>query len=183
MWKYPPVFGRKWGRVDERIDRVLEGLQAQFESSIAREEEAAADDLAASLLADRPLNGVLGSAGRVEALAGDGARLPVAAVGDDYVETASIPRRLIPLLGLAFLQHVGGAPPTPRRRRLVEALRAVMRAGGRVQVVSSGITHTGPLMRVGPDYLALKGRSGIVAVPLAAVSEIRLLPEGSADAP
>ncbi len=183
MWKYPPVFGRKWGQVNERVDRVLEGLQAEFEASIAREEEAAADDLAASLLQDRPLNGVLGSAGRVEALTGDGARLPVAAVGDDYVETASTPRRFIPLQGPAFLQHANGAPPIRIRRRLVEALRAVMRTGGQVQVVSSGCLQTGALTRVGPDYLALEGRPGVVAVPLALVCEIRLLRAGSADVP
>jgi hypothetical protein len=166
--------------MDERLDRVFEGLSATFDAAVAREEDIAASDLAFSLAQDRTIAELLQR--RAGALLLDGqTRFPVTAVGNDYLMTED-PTTVVPLARAVVVADARGRPADVRRGGMVALLRSWARAGACVQVGTPQGVFSGRIVRASTDHLCVCGRREI-AVALGAVRWVRVARAGSADVP
>ncbi len=166
--------------MDRELERVIARLEARFDAALARDEEEAAADLAASLRQDRTLADLVRAGDGLRLVEGDGALPAVTVVGADYCGTG-IPVTCVRRLGSTpLLAEPQGSPPEARRDSLQEVARRWARAGWRVQVGLETDRLTGRLLQVGPDNLVLEGppAPGRLLVPLWLVSSIRLVREG-----
>jgi hypothetical protein len=165
------------GMGEERVDGLLESLGATFDAAVAREEEAAAMDLAMSLRQDRSLIDLL-QRGSWRALLEPGLTPHVVVVGRDVVVAEKPGRHLIPIARLQMTT----APDLDRAElvatSLVEMVRDLARTGRPVIVPSDDGSHQGVLRWVGTDHLALEGHHGVVVIALSAVRRISVIGEG-----
>lgn len=161
---------------EERVDGLLESLGATFEAAMAREEEAAAADLAMSLRQDRSLLDLL-QRGSWRALLEPGLTPRIATVGPDVVVAEGPGRHLI---STARLQ-ITPAPDLAKAEQVatshVEMLRDLARARHPVLVRSEGDSLEGVLRWVGTDHLALEGHHGVVVMALTTVRRVSILGE------
>jgi hypothetical protein len=162
------------GMAEGRVDGLLESLGATFDAALAREEEAAATDLAMSLRQDRSLLDLL-HRGSWRAVLEPGLSPHIAAVGHDVVVAEEPGRHLIPTARL----QITPAPELDKAERvgasLIEMLRDLARASLPVLVPSEGGSQEGVLRWVGTDHLALEGRHGVVVVALTTVRRVSVL--------
>lgn len=149
----------------------LERLGASFEAAIAREEEAAAADLAFSLRQDVDAREAIARSGRGWTLVGlEGGMAALDEMGRDYVRAGAV---LVPF-ERAVLRSGPGAPPGHDERTLAETLNAACRAGGTVLLSHDAGSVTGRLVRVAKDHVAVLSQAGETIVGLSAISSIRL---------
>lgn len=85
-------------------------------------------------------------------------------------------RFLIPHAGVSFAWPLAGAAPTlegiASRLTLGYALRKIAGAGLGVRLVTDGGSLNGRIGMVGADYCDLRSRTGVVAVPWAAIVSV-----------
>jgi hypothetical protein len=161
---------------DSPVDRLIASLDASFDASVAREEDEAATDLAFSLRQGRSLR----EAARGQPLAlwtGGGGRVPVTAVGRDYVRAGSLlarPEKVV-------LVCEGAAPPHLREDALLEVLRRWARRGLEVEVAGSEGVLVGRLTCAAPDHLEIAGRDVRWLVGTGGVKWVRCAREDSED--
>src|SRR5688500_1725216 len=123
--------------MDPDLDKVLEAAGAQFEAAVAAEEDAAASDLALSLLQGSELAVLLcRSPWSLRRATGGSAK--VTHVGPDVaLATTTIggPVDLIVPLDRALFLNGRGAPPVRSADTFVAQLRQRVRVGGRMRVL------------------------------------------------
>lgn len=158
-------------------------LEASFDAAVARDEDAAATDLAFSLLQERSLTEVLERRRALALIRRDGGRSRIALVGDDFVGEAPPSARLVPLAAAVFESLEEGTPPRRRHLDLTAQLRLWARSGAQVTATTPIGDVTGRLVSVSPDHLRLIGRRGEQYIGRGALLEITRIPAGSADAP
>jgi hypothetical protein len=165
------VVGCREGRVaDSELEKVLQALDADFDAALARQEDAAASDLALSLLQDRELSDRLTAAPHFAELS-NGVRLRVMAVGPNYVTVGR--DDLVPLARAIYRRSEGGAPPRSSSTELLAMLRSWVRTGSVVEIEAQGRALAGHLVMAGRDHLALDTAAGRVMVPLQGIDRVR----------
>ena len=165
-------------RVDAEMERVLSEIEMKFDAELLRQEEEAADDLAAGLRQDRLLREELQRQSSA-LLLHDGRRQEVTVVGRDYVGSGW-PLSCVTKIERAVvaLQAVG-ATPADRADTLLEVVRRWQRARLRVELVlEGGSSVTGMLDRVAADHVLVGGPSGPLMVAIPVVVSIRLVRGG-----
>lgn len=149
-----------------------DALAASLEAATARDEEAAAADLAFSLRQDDDLASALVRCGSGWAIVVDGeVSDTVTEIGRDYVAAGDV---LIPL-SAAVLRSRDGRPPRPSERALLEVLGAACRAGSAVEVVTAATRAVGTLVRATRDHVAVSHHGVETVVALRAVEAVRRL--------
>lgn len=149
----------------------LGALEASFEAGLAREEDAAAEDLAFSLRQDVDVRQALArSRTGWTLIAPDGAPTRVDEAGADYVRAGDLVMRS----DLVTLRSASGPAPRTTERDLLELLGAACRAGAEAQVRQGGAITPGRLVRVARDHLALRHGDVETIVGLGAVEAVRL---------
>ena len=159
------------------LDRVLEAAGAQFEAAVAAEEDAAAGDLALSLLQGTELAVLLCRAPwSVRRPAGGSAQ--VVQVGPDVALASSWLRGpadlLIPLERALFVNGEGSAPQRSVDT-FVAALRHRVRTGGRMRVVIGEEPIEGRPRLVTETHIVLTRSHGEAVIPVAEVREVQLI--------
>jgi hypothetical protein len=157
---------------DERLARLFESLDTGFDAALARTEDEAATDLAMSLLQGRTLADVILREGSWTALLPGGVRVPVAAVGADFLVAGMRRRRVVPLSRATVASAPSGRTPQSIDARLLEVIRDLARKGTQVQVAADSGEFEGRLAAVGPDYLKVVTYAGGVLVGLGSVMVI-----------
>lgn len=166
------IFRGRQGGVDPRLDRLFSSLGAEFDAAIDREENAAASDLAFSLLQDREISDVLGHGGwKVMAPAGD---VPIDELGLDYVGGGGW---IFPTEAQTFRPVERAPSPIRTDRSLQERLRGLARADRDVEIVLSTGTVRGRVVTCGRDHLQVRTRLAETLIPLKLVGAVRLSPE------
>jgi hypothetical protein len=164
---------------DPGLQRTMEALEASFEAALRRSEEAAADDLAFSLLQDSRLRVALTRIGGYH-LHLPGLRSPeVAVVGPDFVG-AGDPIEIVAPSARAVVMRARGAGgraglgrPASTRAPMLEILRGWSRGTLRVEVATAEDAFHGLLIRACPDHLALDCGPREVLVGMDAIRYVR----------
>lgn len=159
---------------DSGLEKLFADLDAAFEASLAREEEAAASDLAFALAQTNTFQDVVRRKPHRVVLLGEHFASPVIEVGSDYVATDP-PVRFIPS-GLAILRvDDTGDPPSATDATLLLTMRRLARGRASVEVACRSSCYAGVLSSVAPDHLVLRGATGELFIGMKAVCAIRLL--------
>lgn len=177
----PPSLAQLGGHVgmgDHRFDGLFESLEATFSAAAAAADRSAAGDLALTLQQDREAQDVLARGGWRLRGSG-GARLEIAAIGDDYAAAAD--GTLVPL-GRVIAFEERNEPPRREQRSLLQVLRGWVREGAKVQVEAQDEVVCGPLLAVGRDHLLVATPRGRCLVALSTIRRIRRRRGSSADA-
>lgn len=160
---------------DPGLDKLFSELEATFEASIAREEEAAASDLGFALAQTNRLHDVLPRLQQGVVLLTDGGAVPVAQVGADYLVTLP-PVKLVPLARTVLRTSETAPVATAADSNFLLALRRIARARALVQIeCSDGRLRSGLLLSAGEDFLAVREASNQVFVAMEIVLAIRPL--------
>lgn len=164
--------------MDAELERVIAEIESRFDSELARQEEEAAEDLAAGLRQDRLLRAELRrrAAGL---LIHDGGRSEITIVGRDYLG-CGWPLSAVTKIERAVvaLQDVG-APPATRDDTFIEVVRRWQRARLRVELTTAGeVPLSGTLDRVAGDHVLIETLAGPVIVALPVIGSVRLVRGG-----
>jgi hypothetical protein len=160
---------------DPGLERLFAELEATFEASVAREEEAAAADLGFAFAQTKTLQQVLPRLPYGVVLIGEGVATPVAQIGTDFVVTHP-PVQLIPLERAVLRVAEEGVPPSACDSSLLLALRRIARQRVSVEIqCGDEYRRSGLLLSAGEDFVTLREVAGQVFVPLKSVGAIRLL--------
>lgn len=144
-----------------------EALDAAFDAAMAREEEAAAADLAFSLRQDVDVRAAIQRSGCGWVLIyPDGAQRPVDEVGDDYVRAGTFVARS----RTATLRSTAGPSPRDASMSLLQLLGAACRQGAFVTVAGA----SGRLVRVAKDHVAVQKGDAETIVGLEAIESVNL---------
>lgn len=167
------------GMGNRPVDRLIGELEMSFGAAAAREEEAAATDLAVSLMQDRTLIEAALRAGPLT-LTNAGGSLPVRALGPDFVLAGEGTSVLVPSAKAVLTASPG---PTPRHtdRSFVEALRVLARLRCEIELRTGDAHYVGRITLAGRDHVVMEGRTGRVMAGLGAVDFVRLISRDSAD--
>jgi hypothetical protein len=179
------VFRRERGKdmSDAQLERLITGLEASFDASIARQEEEAADDLAFGLLQDRSLVQALSGARSLDAWLPGGSAAPVVCLGADHVVAGERADVVIPLASLVVTSSdAAGTPEVRADETLLEVLRGWARLRAVVEVVTRVGAVRGRLIRATTDHLELQRRAQRFFVGHEVVEHVRLLSRGRVDA-
>ncbi len=158
-----------------QLQRVLRTFEEQFDASLARQEEEAADDLAISLHQERSLASALIGAGEASLWLPGGGSIALSVVGSDYGGSG------IPLSAIWRAERVTvqvraeGSPPAPRRDTFLEVVRLWAREVRQVEVAVPGDSFTGRLTRTGRDHLVVTSSNGRRIIPLELVTSVKLV--------
>lgn len=171
---------RKRELADPGLHRTIEALEASFDAALEQSEEAAADDLAFSLLQDSRLPVALSrSSGYRLHLSGTGS-LEVSAIGLDFVGAGDPLEIVAPTARAVVVRASGGdavavvdARPSMTRVPMLEILRRWARRGHRAEVATGEETFRGVLTRACPDHVALGCGAGEVLVGTGAIRYVR----------
>lgn len=166
--------------MDRSIERLIEGLEARFDALLARDEEDAANDLAASLDRGWTLHErLLATSGSLSVVLADGVRSSVTEVGEGYVACGS-PVSCIAPFASSVVVIEDGTPPAAADLTIAQALRpwAERRCRVLVGLREGGATYAGSLVLVASDHLILETLGTRLMIPLEAMGWIRLSPEG-----
>jgi hypothetical protein len=173
------------GVADPGLQRTIEALEASFDAALEQSEEAAADDLAFSLLQDSRLAVALSrSSGYCLHLEGVGS-VEVSTVGLDFVGAGDPMEVVAPSAGAVVIgapegdaPTVAGARPSMIRVPMLEVLRGWARRGHRAEAGTTEGTFRGALTRACPDHVALGCGSREVLVGISAIRYVRRVLEG-----
>lgn len=159
------------------LDRVLEAAGAQFEAAVAAEEDAAANDLALSLLQGSELPVLLCRSPWALRRAAGGS-IPVKLVGPDAAMAATGADAtidlVVPLDGALFLSGEG-PPPTRTVDTFLSVLRRRVRTGGRMRVAIGEEPMEGRPKLVTATHLVLVRPHGEAVIPISEIREVQLL--------
>ena len=161
------------------LHRVIDGLEATFDATLARAEDEAASDLALSLLQDAHLGDELRRGAWTALRPG---RLPQAVVilAEDYVVTED--GAAIRLSSALFVRDESGRRrPRDEDGSFLELLRRHVREGVQADVSTSAGALRGRLVRACVDHVALStGGAGLpeTLVPMAAIEAVRVVEPG-----
>jgi hypothetical protein len=173
------------------FEGLFTSLAAGYEAALAREEDAAASDLAFSLRQDRTLLQSLVRLGPIALLQGDFVEKPVLVIGRDYLnaslngedDRARVQGTLIVPLHRAVIVPGGASePPVVRDETLVQALRRWARLGKAVTLSTRWGDFRGHLTVVSPKHVEIQAGRRLVVVGLSAVESITCARGGSAGA-
>lgn len=169
------------GMGERQLEGLFEDLGSTFEAAVAREERAAADDLAMSIRQDRSSADVLAS-GPWSVREGE-LVTAVDQIGRDYVVSSL--GSLLPLRRLTAVHAPGGRFPVVRRDTLLERLRDLARRNERVLVTASeGVVVEGTLLAAGRDHvLVIDGGGRRHLIGSAAIERVSRPRGSSADVP
>lgn len=157
-------------------DRLLEAVGAQFEAAIAAEEDAAASDLALSLLQGSELSVLLCRSPWLLRRFGGGGNVPLTQVGPDCALATgrgSAPDVLVPLSAAVFVAGEG-PPPVRSPDTFVALLRQRVRVGKELRVLVGDEVFQGRARLVTDTHLVLARSHGEAIVPLSEVREVQL---------
>ena len=158
---------------DGQLDKFIESLEATFDARVSRDEDEAAADLAFSLLQDQRLIDALGRLGPCDLRLPERPAAPITEIGEDYVRAGDV---VVPLESvIAQPAPDRGDRPATREASLLELLRRVARAGGRVEVAAGAQRLVGRLSRACADHVALATPRGELVLAAGVVQEIRIL--------
>ena len=177
------------GLADPGLQRTIEALEASFDAALEQSEEAAADDLAFSLLQDSRLAVALSRSSGYRLHLGGVAPLEVWTVGLDFVGAGDPLEVVAPSAGAIVIGTPSGdarssdapaAGPRPAMIRvpMLEVLRGWARRGHRAEVGATEGTFRGALTRACPDHVALGCGSREVLVGMSAIRYVRRVLEG-----
>lgn len=145
---------------------AIEAFEASFEAALAREEDAAASDLAFSLRQDVDLRDAVARSGAGWALlTSAGGSSSVDEVGIDYVRAGT----LVVRAGRATLRSAPGPAPATSDRTFVELLGTACRSGATVVTCVAA----GRLARVAKDHVGITNGDRETIVGLAALESVR----------
>jgi hypothetical protein len=162
---------------DPALERLIAALDASFDASLARCEDEAASDLAFSFLQGRSLIDAVRE-DPVEVWLAGGTRLPVAAVGRDFVSAGGV---LVPLRR-AVLRSASGHGAAPiRPDSLLEVLRTWARSGVQVEVSTAARLVAGRLGCAAADHVEVHASTARWIVGMDAVDWIRCVRGGPGD--
>jgi hypothetical protein len=161
---------------DGHVDRLLETLEADFDARIAQEEDAAASDLAMSLLQDVSLHDAMErTACHIQLPSGP---KPVVELGDDYAAAGADGDLIVPLAKAVIATNPAGRAPQSTGMGLVQRLRCEARRGSEVEVTTAGASLRGRLARGCPDHVAVADGPTEILIALGAILSIRVLGPG-----
>ncbi len=158
---------------DSGTERFLSDLELSFEAELAREDHAAATDLALSLLQDESLPGAVAQG--AAAVRVDGQRVAVSEVGPDYV-AAGPPDVLVPLRhAVVEVRPDRRGAPVRTRGDLLTRLRRLVRDGASVIVVTrEGSRYGGRLAAAARDHLRVVEDERTTLIPLAQIHHVKI---------
>ncbi len=110
-------------------------------------------------------------------------RVPLTAVGRDYVACDDPLDLLVPLSRAVVLTAGSGSAPDLRDDSLSIVVRGWRRRGLRVRVHTCSGAFCGRLVAAGVDHLCLQDERGRVAVAFGSIELVRAAPGGSGDVP
>lgn len=149
----------------------LDALEASFEAGLAREEDAAAADLAFSLAQDLDVReAVLRSRAGWAVSIAEAAWIRVDEVGADYVRAGDL---VVPA-ARAALRSGEVPPPRATDRRFLELLGTLCRGGVEVGLESPAFTVSGRLLRVAKDHVAVTNGGGETILGLGSIHAVRI---------
>ncbi len=157
-------------------DRLLEAAGAQFEAAIAAEEDAAAGDLALSLLQGSELSVLLCRSPWLLRRPGGGS-CPLAQVGPDCalgISSGLVPDIVIPL-SVALFVAADGTPPERTVDGFVAMLRRRVRAGKSLRALVGEESLQGRARLVTDTHLVLSRPHGEAVLPLSEIREVQLI--------
>ncbi|MDP9068868.1 MAG: hypothetical protein M3N53_11070 [Actinomycetota bacterium] len=160
------------------LQRTIRRLEDTFDASVAREEEAAANDLAVSLLQDRTVQIAVTRAGDAVVTPPGGASARLSVVGSDYCGSGAPLDAVWRLDRVTVWLQAAGSPPDLDRRSFVEVLRIWAREVRQVEVVADACSFRGRLIRTGRDHVVVAQRNGRRVIPLRLVVGVTLVPGG-----
>jgi hypothetical protein len=155
-------------------DRLLEALDADFGAALTREEDAAAADLAFTLLQDRSLCDYLTRGGPWQVRLEPGREVLVERVGPDVVEAGPF---LIPLRAAVLRKTAAGELPQRGEVPLLGRMRALARRRRLIRLSDGGPPLEGRLAHAGRDFVAIGNGSGEVVVALERLEWVQVLEE------
>lgn len=159
------------------LDRVLEAAGAQFEAAVAAEEDAAASDLALSLLQGSELS-VLLCRSPWSLRRASGGTAPVRLVGPDAAMASTMqygpPDLVVPLRAALFLAG-GGEPPTRTVDTFVSVLRRRVRTGGSIRLFLGEEPLEGRPKLVTETHVVLVRPHGEAVIPVSEIKEVQLI--------
>ena len=166
----PTANGASRGDVDP-----LAGLEIIFDAAIARDEEAAADDLAVSLDQDRTLVEVLTRTPAEVVTTQGSIHSRARMIGDDYVRIPTPSKDyLVPLYQGIYRLTAGGCAPAREDASLLETLRRMARGRASIGVDTQDASFEGTISRARRDHLELETPRGILLIPYGAVVRLSL---------
>lgn len=166
---------------DRGLDNLFLDLGAQLEGAGRRDEEEAANDLAFSLAQDRFLADTLRRGGAIAALTRGGGRLPVAAVGEDFLWTGPLSEQVLRLDYAVLSQADRGDPPVGWKLSLAQLLRLLARAGAVVEIHCEAGIVAGRLQASARDFVVIETSTERRMVALGALRRMRLVKGGLED--
>ncbi len=164
---------------DPGLQRTIEALEASFDAALEQSEEAAADDLAFSLLQDARLAVALSRSSGYRLHVADVGPVEVSTVGLDFVgagdplEVVAPSARAVAIGQPSEDASAAGGRPSMIRVPMLEVLRGWARRGHRAEVCTTEGTFRGVLTRACPDHVALAWASREVLVGITAVRYVR----------
>lgn len=163
MWHYLETSLLRGWAVDVPGERFLGVVGATLDAEIARAEDLAAADLAASLTHDVPFAARARHIGTCSVLLPGGGKAPVRAVGPDVVYTDD--GDLVPLRAATIVGDGNGRPPAMSSRSFAAALRRLARERSDVVISTSQRRWPGVIEAAASDHLLVRLDRGYVAVP------------------
>ncbi len=162
----------------DHLDGLFASLDAQFEASIAREEDEAASDLAFSLRQGRRATELLCRSGPSAVTLSGGGHRGVSVVGRDFLAAGEPPEVAVPLRHAVVVSQSTGPSPSWTQDLFVTFLRRWARVAAPVQVDTPSGEVSGRLVAAAEDHLLLATERRWAAVGVDAVVAVRLALEG-----
>ena len=159
-----------------RTGRFLSELEASFDASLAREEEAAAGDLARSFRNDERLHSILTRTDATHLETEDGTLLPLVEVGTDYALAGLEGDVLVRIERALFTMGVRGRRPKGTELTWLIVVRDWAAEGRKVQVRALERSIEGFLSAAARDFLTVEGTHGSMFIPHAAIRYLRSCP-------
>jgi hypothetical protein len=165
----------------DQLDGLFVSLEAGYEAILSREEDAAASDLALSLLQDRDLASALANSGPI-GLRRDGVAIPVIALGRDYVVLGDRGRSIIPLSSCGAFETCSGNEPAGVDGRFTQVMRTFVRDRAVVRIGTPLGMIEGVAMSAGRDHVIVRTDQKLAIVSYSKISVVTCDRGGRADA-
>lgn len=154
--------------MDSGVDRVLGGLEAEFQAASARADDEAAADLAFSLRQDLDMREEIARLSDPHVLLAGGGRRPVSVVGQDFIGCGEPVERAQLFRSSIVVQGRGNQHAAPSPLTFLELLRLWARGCLTVQIElrESDVGLVGMVRRAATDHLTIEGPAGVIAVTI-----------------
>lgn len=154
---------------------TLSSLELEFDAALARDEEAAADDLAMSLDQDRGLDDLLRRKATSTPSRNASGPAEVTAFGTDYVRVRGTDgEEILPAHKVVFRLEDTGEPPSNGPKFFTDVARHLARSRARISIETPSGPFEGEVSRARPDHLQLETKRGSLLVPYDAIDRLKI---------